>query len=438
MNPTFLKQQACLFIAASALLCAAISTAAAEEKTFTLQELLSMARENNGELKALRAELGIGEAGRMKAGLYTNPVLELEGETGALTGSSSEDRISIGLSQEFLTGGKRKKRMAVTDAELGTLEKRLQDAQRLVMLDVKTAYYDLLLAKDRLALANTYHELNSQLLGITRERFAAGDVPELDVNLAKVETARSEGRRSAADREVAATRLQLSVRTGLPVSQSPEVTGSLTSLPYGTNFETDLSSMKSAALNRADLKALETEREKGEAEVVLAKADRLPNITAGISFTRERTSTSIGNLEDRDTDNLIGLKLSVPLPVFDRNQAGIHEAGARKSSAESRYQSLRRRIEQEVESAHGQFINAEMLVKIYGQEIIPQMNENLKVVQEAYRLGELGILPVIEEQKKFAEVNEDYLSALHNRNTALARLEAATGTEFKEADGGDK
>ncbi|MCM2357166.1 MAG: TolC family protein, partial [Geobacteraceae bacterium] len=76
---------------------------------------------------------------------------------------------------------------------------------------------------------------------------------------------------------------------------------------------------------------------------------------------------------------------------------------------------------------------------IYAKNIIPQLEENLALVQEAYRLGEVGILTVIEEQKKFFEVNDGYLTALYNRQTALAKLEAAVGADISlEISGGEK
>ncbi|HLO26866.1 MAG TPA: TolC family protein, partial [Geobacteraceae bacterium] len=64
------------------------------------------------------------------------------------------------------------------------------------------------------------------------------------------------------------------------------------------------------------------------------------------------------------------------------------------------------------------------------RDIIPQLEENLKLVQEAYRLGEVGILSVIEEQKKFFEVNDGYLSALYARNVALIKLESAVAVDL--------
>ena len=108
---------------------------------------------------------------------------------------------------------------------------------------------------------------------------------------------------------------------------------------------------------------------------------------------------------------------------MDRNQAGIQEARAKTSGSETRLTAAVRGVEREVEAANTSLQNATSVLALYKADIIPQLEENLKLTQEAYRLGETGILAVIQEQKKFIEINEGYLAALHTRQTAFARLE---------------
>ncbi len=67
---------------------------------------------------------------------------------------------------------------------------------------------------------------------------------------------------------------------------------------------------------------------------------------------------------------------------------------------------------------------------MFEQGIIPQLAENLKLIHEAYRLGEVGILSVIDEQKKFYEINDSYLMAQHTKRVALLKLETAVAAEF--------
>lgn len=413
-----------------------VHSASANEKNFTLQQAVQFALQNNGDLKALREERGIREAGKIKASLYPNPVLDLDGATGKLSGSPSENRASVGISQEFLTMGKRGKRMRAAEKELEGFDRQADNAGRLLAEEVKTTFYDVLLAEKRMELAERSIALSRQLLDVTQQRLEAGDIPELEVNLARVEVARSEGRKAGAEQEFSPAKARLFSIMGLPPDEEGRFSGSL----EGNPFTRTLAELKGLAqANRPDVRALEAEKAKGDAETALAQAEQIPNITAGIGYQREETSIEVGGVEGKSRDNLIGLKLSIPIPLFDRNQAGTREAQARKASAENRYLFTRKVVEREVEAAYARLTTAEKSLSIYAKDIIPQLEENLKLVQEAYRLGEVGILTVIEEQKKFFEVNDSYLTARYARQTALAKLEAAVGIDLSiEISGGEK
>ena len=411
------------------------TTAYAEEKVFSLEQAVDFSLQNNGELKALREEKGIREAGRTRAGLYPNPVLAAEGTTGELTGSPSENTLSVGISQELLTAGKRGKRLLAAEKDLEGFDRQLDNAARLLAAEVKTAFYDLLLAQRRLELAERSLELNQRLGEIARQRFEAGDIPELEVNLARVEAARSEGRKAEAERELVPARARLLLLMGLPAETEAGFAGSLEEAPGDVR---KLAELKELALTqRPDLAALEAEKAKAEAEVRLARAERIPNLTAGIAYTRENTAIDVAGAEVKDRDNLIGLSLSIPIPLFDRNQAGIREAAARKGSAAARTLFVRQSVEREVEAAHARLTGAEKIASLYAGGIVPQLEENLKLVQEAYQIGEIGILIVIEEQKKFVDVHENYLTALYDRQTARAELVKAVGGSLDtETSGG--
>jgi len=84
-----------------------------------------------------------------------------------------------------------------------------------------------LLAHGRLGLAQKSEELNASLLRIAGERLAAGEVAELDVNLAKVEAARAEGRKIDAERETAPAQQRLLLLMGSPLDETVNVSGSL-------------------------------------------------------------------------------------------------------------------------------------------------------------------------------------------------------------------
>lgn len=411
-----------------ALCLLAASPVPAETQPLTLRQAIEIATNNNPEMVSFRQEAGILDAATARAGLFSNPTLEIEGETGALTGSSADNTLSLGISQEFLLADKRSKRRMVAERDAAAYRWQVLERERVLKEQVQGAYYDALLAGERQVLTNRSIELNKQLLQVAEDRLAAGDIPELEMYLVKVELARSEGARIDTDRTFLEAGARLSTLLALPAGESPSLSGSLDAdrLQIGT-----LAELKRLALDRRpDLKAARAAASKSDAEVALAEAEAIPNLTAGIALAREASSMEIGGVEGRETAYTVGLKLSMPIPLFDRNRAGVQEARARQSGAETRAKAAVAGVEREVESAWASLANAEKVVSLYKSSVLRQLEENLQLTREAYRLGEVGILAVIEEQKKFFEVSDSYLTALHARQMAMTKLESAVAADM--------
>jgi cobalt-zinc-cadmium efflux system outer membrane protein len=210
--------------------------------------------------------------------------------------------------------------------------------------------------------------------------------------------------------------------------ESPVLAGTLEAGPIMTK---KLLELKQLALEqRPDLHVLWAESRRGDAEIALARSEGVPNLTAGLAIRRDTTAMEIGGIEGKDTAYTIGVKLSLPIPLFDQNQAGIQEASARRNSAHSRWSTAGKTVEREVETASDRLQHADTILALYRTGIIPQLEENLQLTQEAYRLGEVGILTVIQEQKKFIDVHEGYLTALYGRQIALVKLESTVATDL--------
>ncbi len=400
----------------------------AAEPALTLSGLIEYSLQHNGDLRSFREEKGIFDAGKVKAGLLPNPALEFEAGTGALTGSSAESTLSVGISQELLLAGKRSKRLAVAERELDMYRYKLAERERLVCEEVSTLFYDVMLAEQRLALADRSIALNRDLLEVSKARLAAGDIPELEMNLVKVELARSEASIIDVATTLNQSQQKLATSTGLPVGELNAISGTFYSATPRSKALADLKQL--ALAQRPDIKVLEAERGRGQAALRLARAESVPNLTVGLALWRDTRSMNISGLEGTDKTYTIGMKLSMPIPVFDHNQAGIQEAQARQSSAESRLLTAIRNAEREVETAYASSLSSEKILSLYKRDIIPQLEENLSLTEEAWRLGEVGILAVIQEQKKFFEVSENYLMALYNYQIALVKLDSAVATEL--------
>jgi cobalt-zinc-cadmium efflux system outer membrane protein len=398
----------------------------AEPVPRSINEIVALAMKHSAELAALEKETTAKQALAIQVGTLYNPTLELQGTTGSLTGSPEERSVSIGVNQEIPLNNKLRLRRESGQREAEIQQRQRDNAARLLRDEVATLALDYLLTSKRLELAKNLEMLNQDLVSIAGERFKAGDIPELELNLAKVELVRAENRLLEVDRERIPLRIKIASLTGL--NESDFTLSDSLSAPKVSPVTQEI--VKLALASRPDLLALSSERDKAETENRLAEAEALPNLTAGLFAQWQRSLTEVGGMSSTSSDTQLGLRLSMPIPVFDRNQNGQAAARSRLDAADSRRVAMERSITAEVEAAASRLSSSERIMALFEKGIIPQLKENLKLTQEAYRIGEVGILSVIEEQKKFFEVNDSYLSAQHSRSTALIKLETAVARDL--------
>jgi cobalt-zinc-cadmium efflux system outer membrane protein len=409
------------------LLSTSFSLAArAEPVSRTINEIVALALKQNAELAALDKEAEARRLLALQAATRSNPTLEFQGSTGSLTGSPDEQFASIGVSQEFSLNNKLRLRGEVLEREAEIVRLNRENSARLLKDEITTLALDYSLTVNRRELAKDVVTLNRELVAIAGERFKAGDIPELDLNITKVELARAENRLLEIERELFPLRIKIASLSGLKES---DVSVADTLIPPKRPLgREELVSQALAA--RPDFLALVREHDRAGTEVHLATAEAEPNLTAGFFIQWQRSATELGGMSSVGTDTQLGVRLSMPMSLFNRNSGGQGAARARLDAAVSHHLALERTITAEVESAHSRYVASERILALFEQGIIQQLNENLKLTQEAYRLGEVGILSVIDEQKKYYEVNEGYLSALYGRRMAFSKLETAVASDL--------
>lgn len=423
MSLSTLTRRTALILALSVFYCL---PALAEPVPRSTNQIVSLALQRSAELKTLEKESEAKQFQALQNGTFSNPTLEVGGVSGSLTGSPEERSFSLGINQEFSLNGKLRLRREAAEREAEVIRLQRENSARLLKEEASTLVLDITLAAKRSELATELVKLNKELATIAGERFKAGDIPELELNLARVELARAESRLLDSLREKIVALTAISALTGLDKNDIDVTTNfSATKLSQGREYL-----LKQAFASRPDLRALLRERDKSETELRLARAEALPNLTAGLFIQWQRGVTEVGGLSSTGSDTQMGIRFSMPIPVFDRNKNGVSAARVTLDAVDSRRQALERSITAEIETALARYSSAAEIARLYQQGIIPQLTDNLKLTQEAYRLGEIGMLSVIDEQKKFFEVRDSYLTAVHAENLAVVKLESATATEL--------
>ena len=100
---------------------------------------------------------------------------------------------------------------------------------------------------------------------------------------------------------------------------------------------------------------------------------------------------------------------------------------ARTTQAELRREHLLQTIPQEVEAAFRRWSGAQRTLQILKSGVVEQSEKNLIVIREAYRLGQLRLFDVLNEQRKLIETQLAFVDAQAEAAQALAELERAVG-----------
>jgi cobalt-zinc-cadmium efflux system outer membrane protein len=381
-----------------------------------LRDAISLTLQHNPELSAASWEVGVREAGIGQAGLLPNPELEFEveefGGSGARRGFE-EAEISFRLSQVIELGGKRTRRIraASIEHELSRWNyevKRLDTLTRLAKI-----YVELLAAQERVQLAKETEHLSIRFHEAVSERVQAGKAAPLEESRARVTRTTERLKREDADRSLATARKRLAAFWGVndPVFES--ATGSLDSISAPPRFENP-----EILLSRnPEMKRWAVAMEHYTSQVNLEKANRIPDIAVSGGVAR-----FMG-----DDENAMVMGLSLPLPIFDRNQWNVRRAERELAKAREERRAEEAHVSeslfagiQELNSAYEQ---ADVLIR----EVGPVAQTALETAEEGYRAGKFSYMEVLDAQSAYFRVRELTIEALAAYHTAGAELERLCG-----------
>lgn len=381
----------------------------------TLGQAITLADENNLELRSFRESLGIARGQLTGAKLFpTNPQLDFIyfNAKPIATESTGGAEFSLGLSQEFEIGGQRRYRTRAAQSTINKVEAEVGRVQWMLVGDVRETFYQVLLQQERLDLANQVISLTQDLVSRTRGQFSAGYAAEFEVNFAKLELQKAFREKARVMNRLEVSKYRLNNLLGRPWETEFTSAGELGYQP----LEAEVERLKPYAVkNRRDLKSFKFNQQAAQSEINLARSLRIPNLKFSLLYDKEVSANTVGAL------------VSLPIKLFNRNQGGIATSLASLRTAEVKYSFLKSLIEKEVASAYSEVLLASKEVQLLEEGMLGTAEQNMDLVQKAYQRGEAEIIEVITAQRNFVDIKTDYLEALYNFNVAGANLEKVLG-----------
>ena len=377
-----------------------------------LGEALACALMSNPELGVFSWEKRVFDAKELQASLSPNPEFQAEvedvGGSGERSGFDGAET-TLQLSQLIEMGDKRRKRV-----EVASLEKRLAgfdyEGKRLDVLAKTTrSFVEVLAAQHRLELSDELVRLSEQLHNAVAQRVEAGKDSPVERTKAAVVLSTVGIANKQAKQNLDAARKQLAAAWGSGEPGFESVAGDLDSISALPSW----GDLKELTCRNPDVARWDVELEHRRAALKLEKAKKISDVTVSGGMKR------LG--EVNDTALVFGI--SIPIPIFDRNQAGVLEARYELAKAVEQRNAAEVTIGVELSRAYQALSNAFTQATELKSSVLPGAGSVLGSAAEGYRQGKFDYLEVLDAQRTLFEARDRYIDALESYHTARADVE---------------
>ncbi len=388
----------------------------------SLNDALALFLQQN--LDVLIAKYGIeySKGQQITARLFPNPVMSI----GTLSSYTQGRTLSTGgqlyfqAQQLFELAGKRGYRIESAGFGAQSAEAAFEDAVRQLGFTVKDSYYRVQLAQRRLALAEENRDRFSRILEINTIRFKKGYIAEVDLIRIRLQMVdfQSQVIQSLQEAESARGDLRQLLRL------SPAMTVELSTDLEFRRLDPEIAKLRVAAIDvRPDLRSKRFTYSQREADLRLAQAYRVPDVTVGAGYAIQ------GSLGP-DNPQQWALNLGLPVPLFNRNQGGIRQAEVAVQTAEADLNKAVNVVENEVEVAYRNLLQSRRLVEAYVGGVLEDARATFTIVERAYERGGATILDLLDAARTSRTIQQNYIEALFNYQRNVLQLESAVGQEI--------
>ncbi|MDQ6632782.1 MAG: TolC family protein [Verrucomicrobiota bacterium] len=399
------------------------TNASASAKAFSLAQAKQIAFQNNWDLLAAKSGVDLATAQKIVSKEFTNPTLAASVQKINFDNHSSSTARGNGLwdrnydtilavNQLFEIGGKRKYRQLSASANFEVARAQLWDARRILDAAVSKAFIAALLAEENVKVLRNSAKSLRQETEIAETRFKAGDISSADKS--QIEIAADKFSLDADTSESNAKTARIAVETllGEKNPQGNWVSGdTLDSLAIGF-FEAEQSK---PGASRPDLLAAEASLKKSEADLKLQKAMRIPDPAFLAQYEHQPP----------DQPSTVGIGVSFPLPLWNRNRGNIKSAEAARNQAGIQVEKIHAQIFSETATAELSYRSAASRWKKYSENIRPKSEDVLKTVEFSYKKGGASLLDLLTAERNDNDIRLATAQALADSATAAANLASA-------------
>ena len=390
-----------------------IAAAVAGAEPLTLDGALAIARERAPAIVAerLRLEEARAQAASRNRFATSNPELEASMGWRESDGTTTHDQDwEIALSQSFSDLVRGPARSEVALARFDADSRSLDDATRAVLLEVAAACVERIAILRQSALAADSLDVASRTREAAERRFAAGDVAQLDVNVARMLYARAAAELATAEARLAESRARLGSLLGLEPGEPLEIVADL-SLPDVVS-DADLTALVAA---RPDVRRLDAQMATTRAELRLA------------SWGRALDWGLVAAVAEEEGDRITTAGIRFALPLADRGQFERSEAAARLARLEHERASLFRAASGDIVAARAAYSRLRESADSMTATLLPLLDENDSLALESYDAGQIGIAELTAVRRESIDAHNAFIAHWLDARLAGLRLRFVSG-----------
>jgi cobalt-zinc-cadmium efflux system outer membrane protein len=416
-----------LFLAASVMETGSVASSAAGSPAvptvrLTLDEAVSLFLRQNLDLLMAKYGIESSKGRQVTARLFPNPVASMGLISSPVQGRTlgNSGQITSQIQQLFELAGKRGYRIESTAFGTQSAEASFEDVVRQLGFLVKDGYYRIQLARRRLVLAEENRDRFSRILEVNTIRFKKGYIAEVDLIRIRLQFIDFHSQVIQAIQEAESARSDLRQLLRLSPATQLEL---MTELDY-KRLDPDILRLRSiASETRPDVWAKRHAFSQREAELRLARAYRIPDVTVGAGY-------AVQGANGPDNSNQMAFSLGVPLPLFNRNQGGIMEAEAALRTADADLGKTLNQVENQVDVAYRNLIESRRLVEAYLGGVLDDARSTFTIAERAYERGGVTLIDLLDAARTSRTIQQGYIEALFNYQRNVIQLESAVGQEI--------
>lgn len=384
------------------------AAATAASTPLSLARAIEFALEGNPEVAAAMRQLEATEGQVLQGSARPNPELAYSLE------KTRTQSWQLNLPVEL--GGKRAARTKAAEKSREQAQAQLIELKATVRANVAAAYFDVLTARERLALATDSTALAKSSTDTVAKRVAAGKVSPVEETKARVAEAgiRVELAQAASEQRNALSRLfALMGRTDVPYTVLEGTAETLPPVPNLADLQALISSSPAVVLAR-----IEVDRRKALTD--LEQSKRVPDVKVSVGMQRSNETQR----------NVLLFGVSVPLPVFDRNQGNLLEALKLEDKARDELQGATVRLHSEVAQARERLTTITAEVQSLQQDVLPGAKSAYDAAAIGFENGKFNFLEVLDAQRTYFTAKSQYLKALGEAHRAAADIDRLLGASM--------